>query len=101
YFGATPQDPYHGIYSFFPCSPLDERPSGFPRPLIRMDEVTPNHARGYRLTSISSAGHAVELWTKVVRQVLERDGLYLGVRAELPERRHAGGAVGAATAKGC
>ena len=76
------------MFSFFPCVRLDERPEGFPRPRIAMDEVTQNKAMGFRRTFLSSTRDAAELWRRVADQVFAA-GLVLGARADLPPRRGA------------
>ena len=38
---------FDGMFSFFPCTPLEERPAGFPRPCIAMEQVTQKKAMGF------------------------------------------------------
>jgi hypothetical protein len=86
YRGATPKDPVAGMFSFFPCRTLAEAPNGFPRPTIRLEQITQTQRQSYRRTVLASTDDAAVLWRNLVGQV-EAAGLRLGVRAELPERR--------------
>ena len=87
YFGATPQKPVDGMYSFFPCLPLEKAPNGFARPTITLPGlITPHLTQGRKTTPITGSAHALELWKDVKAQV-ERQGLALGTYARLPEKR--------------
>jgi hypothetical protein len=86
YFGATPETPVDGMFSFFPCLPARADERGFARPRISIDSrITPNLLQGKKMTTLPDAEKARELWAEVVRQVEQRD-LKLGVHAELPAR---------------
>jgi hypothetical protein len=89
YSGATPEEPVDGMFSFFPCKTLNEGPDGFPRPTIRLPQITQTHKQSYRRTFLRDRDEGAELWREVVRQV-EAAGLRLGVRVNVPERRGAG-----------
>ena len=39
YFGATPANPVVGMYSFVPCQPAAGTRSGFPRPIIELQDL--------------------------------------------------------------
>jgi hypothetical protein len=86
YFGARPDSPVDGMFSFFPASTLQRHPHGFPRPRIHLDVITPNLTQGKRMNPQSSVADVKTLWGDVVDQV-ERAGLLLGVQAELPSSR--------------
>lgn len=86
YFGATPDSPVDGMFSFFPASTLQRHPHGFARPEIGLDVITPNLTQGKRMNPQSSIADVKALWTDVVEQV-EGAGLLLGVLAELPTTR--------------
>jgi hypothetical protein len=87
YFGATPQKPVDGMYSFFPCLPLEKAPSGFARPTITLPGlITPHLTQGRKTTPITGSAHGVELWADVKAQV-ERQGLSLGTFVRLPEKK--------------
>jgi hypothetical protein len=83
YFGATPNAPVNGMFSFFPASTPNQHPSGFARPEIRLDVITPNLTQGKRLNPQSSLTDASRLWSSAVEQV-EESGLMLGIHADLP-----------------
>ncbi len=86
YFGATPETPVDGMFSFFPCLLAHTAERGFPRPGISIDgRITPHLLQGKKMTTLPDAEGARQLWAEVVRQVEQR-GLKLGVRAELPRR---------------
>jgi hypothetical protein len=86
YFGATPDAPVDGMFSFFPASTPGQHPHGFARPQVRLDLITPNLTQGKRLNPQSSVADVKELWRDVVEQV-EGAGLLLGVHAEVPAAR--------------
>ncbi|MBU1692650.1 MAG: hypothetical protein KKC51_01670 [Verrucomicrobia bacterium] len=85
YLGATFDQPYEGMFSFFPCRPYrEEDAGGFARPTLRRKGIiTDNLTQGQRLNPMPGPEAVRELWVDTVRQVLEQ-GLYLGVHAELP-----------------
>jgi hypothetical protein len=87
YFGATPQKPVDGMYSYFPCLPVEKAPNGFARPTITLPGiVTPHLTQGRKTTSITDGGQGRQLWANVKAQV-ERQGLALGTFARLPEKK--------------
>jgi len=83
YFGATPENPIEGMFSFLPCLPEADAPHGFARPTIRLDgRITNNHKQGHKGTELDDAS-ARSTWDSVVAQVRSQ-GLCLGVRAAMP-----------------
>ena len=87
YLGATPGDPVHGMFSFVPCRSAADTPSGFARPTIRLEGlITPSLAMGAKATRDVSAERVRSIWESIVGQVLEQ-GLVLGTRFDVPERR--------------
>lgn len=87
YFGATPDQPVDGMFSFFPCKPLEDRDRGFARPEVQLPcYVTPSLTQGTKIAYDLEPPKLRDLWREVVRQV-ETHGLMLGVRAELPPKR--------------
>jgi hypothetical protein len=87
YFGATPDRPVNGMFSFFPSLPIAEVANGFARPVIDIPRViTQSQTQSFQRTFLSSLDDAHSLWRQVIRQVRER-GLLLGTHAELPFRR--------------
>jgi len=101
YFGATFDDPFHGMFSFFPCTEVDGSTRGFARPEIRLPGVvTPTQTQKYRRTPVASPRDATESWRSVVDQVLAA-GLRLGIRADMPRRVAAATPVPGAEPSGC
>ena len=88
YTGATPDDPVDGMYSFFPAKPV-RYDAAFPRPIIYLpgEYLTPSNCRAPKgLRRERSVEELRGLWESLVSQV-RREGLVLGTRAALPERR--------------
>ena len=87
YFGATYEKQVEGMFSFFPCLPVDLGPSGFARPeIILPGFVKGGLTRGYQARPLSKIENAPALWQKVVDQVVLQ-GLHLGIRAAIPACR--------------
>jgi hypothetical protein len=86
YYGAAVENPVEGMFSFFPCSPASSTPSGFARPTIQMTQITNTLKMAWRGTDAGSLAELKKLWDKVRCQV-ERAGLCLGLRAEMPRER--------------
>ena len=85
YRGATAEDQTDGMFSFFPCLPASNSRSGFSRPAICEDRIITRSSRqGFRLNPQGSTCDCRLLWQMVVDQTF-RSGLWLGVRANLPE----------------
>lgn len=84
YFGATPADPVEGMFSFFPCLPELQAPSGFVRPPIRLsDHISDRLTQKWQGTLVADLATAREAWDEVARQV-QSAKLELGVHADLP-----------------
>lgn len=83
YWGATPDDPVDGMYSFFAASPADGGP-GFARPAIQLDSdyFTKKLSRNHKRTP-ASLETLDNLWQSLVEQVHD-GGLVLGVHAAPP-----------------
>lgn len=87
YFGATHDVPFEGMFSFFPCLPLERGRQGFTRPIIRDPRIITNNQRQkYRLNPQATQAEVCELWQSVVEQVLAQ-GLWQGIQAQMPELR--------------
>ena len=89
YFGATPEEPIGGMFSFFPAMPA-EGAAGFPRPHIDLPGAyfNPTKCQAHKQTCGLTPAELRGLWDSLVAQVREA-GLVLGTYAELPERREA------------
>jgi len=87
YFGATYDNSFDGMFSFFPCLPFDEAEKGFARPVIKLEGIiTDNLPQGNKLNYQNSAENIKKLWMAVVKQVLDQK-LYLGVFTELSKKQ--------------
>ncbi len=77
---------HHSAFSFFPCKPVDEASEGFARPTIELPGyIRDKQPQGRCCTPVSNPAKMLELWEDVRDQVL-RQGLYLGVWAQLPPK---------------
>ena len=87
YWGATPQDPVQGMFSFFPAMP-EGHAEGFPRPNIELPGryFTESLPRGHKQSCGLTAETVAVLWDSLTEQV-DAAGLVLGTHAALPERR--------------
>ena len=88
YFGATPDTPVDGMFSFFPALPASNR-RRFARPDINkigVDFLNPRNWQGLKGASTArSAEEIKDLWKLLQQEVFEA-GLVLGVHAEEPNR---------------
>ena len=89
YRGATPKDPVHGMFSFFPAMPEGGN-RGFPRPSVNLPEFcfTQNLRQGHKLECDLDEETLHHLWESLVAQVRDA-GLVVGTHAALPQRRDA------------
>lgn len=88
YRGATAARPVQGMFSFFPCMPAERSPTGFGRPIIELPNIiTQGLRQHYRLTRGLTVASVAEYW-RDVRDQVEQQHLWLGVKARIPKRRH-------------
>ena len=88
YWGATPDDPVDGMFSFFPARPAGGG-TGFPRPVIDLpsEYFNPRSIRGPKgIGRGRTRAKLRSIWAALVAQVRQA-GLVLGTHAALPERR--------------
>jgi hypothetical protein len=86
YFGASYDMPIGRMYSFFPCRPYDAKSKGFARPTIKIPGIIANNLnQGKKVSERSNVDEMCLLWDEVVEQV-QRQGLALGMYAEMPKR---------------
>ena len=87
YFGATFDNPVHGMFSFFPTQLVDCYPKGFARPAISISKIiTDSLNQSMKLNSQKDLGSIQGLWRKVV-EIVTSANLKLGVWTELPQSR--------------
>jgi hypothetical protein len=89
YWGATPERPVDGMFSFSAALPCDEGlSSGFQRPPLKARFINGKLGRGIRDCTGHTKLSIPEAWQSVVTEVLSRDGrsqqLQLGVHFDLP-----------------
>jgi len=85
YFGATPANPVVGMYSFVPCQPAAGTRSGFPRPIIELqDLINPTRCRQAGSGKPQQLSALPAHWQNVTGQVLDA-GLALATRLDLPD----------------
>ena len=88
YRGATPNDPVHGMFSFFPAIPASSN-SGFPRPFISLksDYFNPRSWQAPKGVKRNRTPDELRcLWNELVAQVRDA-GLVLGIHAEMPRMK--------------
>lgn len=87
YLGAIPTDQVDGMFSFVPCKPATGALSGFARPRINLGHLTTSELKmGAKATRSLAPERMRGVWSTVVEQVLEQ-GLELGTRFDVPDRR--------------
>ena len=87
YWGATPDDPVDGMFSFFPAQEAGGD-VGFARPGIELPSgyFTNTQRRRHKHTCSLGSEELVRLWECIVSQVRD-SGLHLGTHAAPPRRR--------------
>ena len=88
YRGASPQHRVDGMFSFLPAIPADGG-SCFPRPVVSLDDkyFSSSNWQAPKGSGRNLCSDTIrDLWGSLVTQV-RKDGLVLGTRAEMPERR--------------
>ena len=86
YWGATPEKPINGTFSFFPAMIAGDC-VGFRRPRINLEShFTETKGMGIKSECDLDSTTLIGLWQSLVEQVRDA-GLVLGTKAALPERR--------------
>lgn len=89
-FGAIPDEPVDGMFSFFPCLPASAAPHGFAGPDVFFDGlITPSQTQNKKLRRVGTTGELKGWWNEVVHQI-QVQGLMLGTHAALPARGETG-----------
>ncbi len=90
YIGATYDEPINGMFSFFPCLPLESGNKGFARPIINdLRFIRPRLKQKFFADHPHLNQNQVrDFWQSVKEQVLNlKKGLWLGIQAQMPECR--------------
>lgn len=82
YFGATPDEPVNGMFSFVPCRPAAGSRSGFARPSVELEGLINPNARMQARMLDADPERIPELWQVVVESV-RSEGLALATRLQL------------------
>lgn len=87
YFRATFNNPYEGMFSFFPAQPIDAHPEGFARPAIEIPNVIKgNRSQSFTLNELKDLDSVQRYWKMVVEKILDAN-LKLGVWTKIPEAK--------------
>lgn len=83
YIGATFNDPVNGMYSFFPCVPVNLYPNGFNRPTVMSNKIEYLSKCGQTQGTGRIKGFdSVAVWNELAKDILDQE-LYLGIYAEI------------------
>ena len=92
YYGASPDKPYKGMYSFVPCKRLRGNEQGWARPTLTQDDmrdiyadcITNNLQRSFKYCQNATLDSNIAAWTHI-RTLFARRGYLEGVRFECPQ----------------
>ena len=92
YYGASPDNNYHGMYSFVPCKRLSDNEQGWARPTLTRDDMRNIYAdtisdrlkQNYKLCKGATLEGNVKAWNHI-RKLFEEKGYLEGVRFECPQ----------------
>ena len=92
YYGASPENPFEGMYSFVPCKRLRGNEQGWARPTLTRDEmrdiyadcITDNLTQGRKYCDDVTPERNVEAWNHIRKLFADR-GYLEGVKFECPE----------------
>lgn len=92
YYGASPETPFEGMYSFVPCKRLSGNEQGWARPTLTRDEmrdiyddcITDNLTQGRKYCDDVTLERNVEAWNHIRKLFADR-GYLEGVKFECPE----------------
>jgi hypothetical protein len=94
YWGATPENPVNGMFSFVPAKPAGDPVVSFKRPVVH-EFVNPNLSRGIRECFRSERNRQVfvdpvavrDAWARVANSVIH-DGFVLGTNFWIPQEEN-------------
>ncbi len=92
YYGASPEAPYEGMYSFVPCKRHSDNELGWARPTLTRDDmrgiyddcITDNLQQGRKYYKDATLDGNVAAW-KRIRELFAQKGYLEGVRFECPQ----------------
>ena len=92
YYGASPENPFEGMYSFVPCKRLSGNAQGCARPTLTQDDmrdiyddcITDNLPEGCKYCNDATLDDNIKAWNHIRKLFAER-GYLEGVKFECPE----------------
>ena len=92
YYGASPENPFAGMYSFAPCKRLSDNEHGWARPTLTQDDmrdiyatcITDNLKQGVKYCREATLERNVAAWN-YIRTLFADRGYLEGVRFECPQ----------------
>ena len=92
YYGASPDKPYKGMYSFVPCKRLRGNDQGWARPTLTRDDmhdiyadcISDNLREGFKCNREATLAGNVAAWNRI-RELFAKKGYLEGVRFECPQ----------------
>ena len=92
YYGASPNHPFKGMYSFVPCKRLRDSERGWARPTLTQDDINDIYAdaisdslqMNYKLCKESTLEGNIAAWNHI-RSLFAKKGYLEGVRFECPK----------------
>ena len=92
YYGASPEIPVEGMYSFVPCKRMSGNAQGWARPTLTRDEmrniyascITDNLQQGVKYCRDANLESNIKAWNHI-RELFAQRGFLEGVRFECPQ----------------
>ena len=92
YYGASPEKPYEGMYSFVPCKRLSDDAQGWARPTLTQDDmrdiyancITDNLSQGRKYCEDVTLENNIKAWNRI-REIFAERGYLEGVKFECPQ----------------
>ena len=92
YYGASPDKPYKGMYSFVPCKQLSDNAQGWARPTLTQDDmrniyadcIGDNLKENFKCYKEATEDGNVTAWN-CIRELFAQRGFLEGVRFECPQ----------------
>ena len=92
YYGASPEKPYEGMYSFVPCKRLSDDAQGWARPTLTQDDmrdiyancITDNLSQGRKYCEDVTLENNIKAWNRI-REIFAERGYLEGGKFECPQ----------------